>query len=139
MAQVQPLKLIPEEIKPSAAQANETDNRSTNAQGNRDSEVTSTTSPQTHRFDPDFTRTVINATGPKASPRMRKVMASLIQHVHDFARENEITVDEWMAGVEMVTAPQQKSWGRPYTFATVPIRPTPTDQPSRSHVHRRLQ
>jgi len=29
-------------------------------------------------------------------------MASLIQHVHDFARENEITVDEWMAGLELV-------------------------------------
>ena len=59
--------------------------------------------PQTHRFDPDFTQSVINATGPKASPRLRKVMASLIRHVHDFVRENEITVDEWMAGVEMVS------------------------------------
>lgn len=60
------------------------------------------TTPQTHRFDPSFTQSVIDATGPKASPRMRKVMASLIRHVHDFARENEITVGEWMAGVEMV-------------------------------------
>ena len=59
-------------------------------------------SKDSDRFDPNFTRNVINATGPKTSPRMRKVMASLIQHVHDFARENEITVDEWMAGVEMV-------------------------------------
>lgn len=62
----------------------------------------SVTTPQTHRFDPDFTQTVINAIGPKASPRMRKVMASLTRHIHDFARENEITVDEWMAGVELV-------------------------------------
>ena len=60
------------------------------------------TTPQTHRFDPNFTQSVINATGPKASPRMRKVMASLIQHVHDFARENEVTIDELMAGIEMV-------------------------------------
>lgn len=60
------------------------------------------TTPQIHRFDPDFTQRVINATGPKASLRLQKVMASLTQHVHDFARENEITVDEWMAGVEMV-------------------------------------
>ena len=59
--------------------------------------------PETHRFDPDFTQSVINATGPKASPRMRKVMASLIRHVHDFARENEITVDEYMAGIEMAS------------------------------------
>ena len=59
-------------------------------------------SQKTDRFDPDFTQNVINATGPKASPRIRKVMGNLIQHIHDFARENEITVDEWMAGVEMV-------------------------------------
>ena len=61
------------------------------------------TTPQTDRFNPNFTQSVINATGPKASPRMRKVMASLIRHVHDFARENEVTVDELMAGIEMVS------------------------------------
>ena len=54
------------------------------------------------RFDPNFTQQVINATGPKTSPRMRKVMSSLIQHLHDFARENELTVDEWMQGVELM-------------------------------------
>ncbi|KAF2194960.1 aromatic compound dioxygenase [Zopfia rhizophila CBS 207.26] len=56
----------------------------------------------THKFDPNFTQAVINATGPKASPRVRKITASLIQHLHDFARENEITVDEWMAGLELM-------------------------------------
>ncbi|KAK3044476.1 hypothetical protein LTS18_001192, partial [Coniosporium uncinatum] len=55
-----------------------------------------------HKFDLNFTKNVINATGPKASPRMRKVIGSLVQHLHDFARENELTVDEWMAAVEMV-------------------------------------
>ena len=54
------------------------------------------------RFDPNFTQHVIDATGPKATPRMRQVMSSLIKHVHDFARETELTVDEWMAGVEMI-------------------------------------
>jgi catechol 1,2-dioxygenase len=56
----------------------------------------------THKFNPHFTQAVINATGPKASPRVRKLTASLIQHLHDFARENELTVDEWMAGLELV-------------------------------------
>ena len=65
-------------------------------------EVQNESSSKTHRFDPDFTQNVIDATGPKARPRMRKVMGSLIQHIHDFARENEITVNEWMAGVELV-------------------------------------
>ena len=61
------------------------------------------------RFDPNFTQMVIDATGPKATPRMRKVMASLIRHVHDFARENELTVDEWMAGVDMLNRAGQMS------------------------------
>ncbi|KAG9236179.1 Intradiol ring-cleavage dioxygenase [Amylocarpus encephaloides] len=64
---------------------------------------------QDSRFDPNFTRHVIEATGPKTTPRMRKVMASLIQHVHDFARENEITIDEWMAAVDMMNWAGQMS------------------------------
>ncbi|KAK5109544.1 hypothetical protein LTR62_006895 [Meristemomyces frigidus] len=57
---------------------------------------------KTSRFDPAFTDAVINATGPKASPRLRQVMASLTRHLHDFCRENEITVEEYMAGVAMI-------------------------------------
>lgn len=63
----------------------------------------------TSRFDPNFTQNVINATGPKTSPRVRKLMASLIQHVHDFARENELTVDEWMEGVQLMNWAGQMS------------------------------
>jgi catechol 1,2-dioxygenase len=54
------------------------------------------------KFDPTFTQHVIDAMGPKTSPRMREVMTLLIRHVHDFAREAELTVDEWMAGVELL-------------------------------------
>ncbi|KAF2249539.1 aromatic compound dioxygenase [Trematosphaeria pertusa] len=57
---------------------------------------------KTHKFNPHFTQAVINATGPKASPRVRQLTTSLIRHLHDFARENELTVDEWMAGVELM-------------------------------------
>lgn len=63
----------------------------------------------TARFDPKFTQHVIEAIGPKATPRMRQVMSSLIQHVHDFARENEITIDEWMKGVELMNWAGQMS------------------------------
>jgi catechol 1,2-dioxygenase len=56
-----------------------------------------------HKFNPNFTQAVINATGPKATPRVRQLTAGLIQHLHDFARENELTVDEWMQGVELVS------------------------------------
>lgn len=56
------------------------------------------------KYDPNFTQNVINAIGPKATPRMRQLMSSLIRHVHDFARENDLTVDEWMKGVEVINA-----------------------------------
>lgn len=64
---------------------------------------TSTSGASTSKFDPDFTRNVINATGPNATPRARKVIGSLIQHLHDFLRENEVTVDEWMQSVDFVS------------------------------------
>ncbi|KAF2868058.1 Intradiol ring-cleavage dioxygenase [Massariosphaeria phaeospora] len=62
-----------------------------------------------HRFDPDFTNAVINAMGPKTDPRLRVVMSSLIRHLHDFTREVELTVDEWMAGVKFVNLVGQTS------------------------------
>jgi Catechol dioxygenase N terminus len=52
--------------------------------------------------DPNFTDNVISAIGPKTSPRMREVMTGLIRHLHGFARETNLTVSEWMAGVELV-------------------------------------
>lgn len=55
-----------------------------------------------HKFNPHFTQAVINATGPKATPRVRQLTTSLIQHLHDYARENELTIDEWMTGLELV-------------------------------------
>jgi len=64
------------------------------------------------RFDPNFTQNVINAMGPKTSPRLRQVMTSLIKHVHDFARETELTVDEWMAGVQLINWAGQMSTDR---------------------------
>jgi catechol 1,2-dioxygenase len=63
----------------------------------------------TDRFDPNFTRNVINAMGPKTSPRMREVMTCLTTHLHDFAREIELTVDEWMQGVQLLNLAGQMS------------------------------
>lgn len=64
------------------------------------------------RFDPNFTQTVIDAIGPGATPRTRQVMTSLIRHVHDFAREVELTIDEWMMGVEFLNTVGQISDGK---------------------------
>lgn len=53
-------------------------------------------------YDPNFTNMVINATGRRASPRMKEVLSGLIQHLHDWAREVDLTVDEWTEGVAMI-------------------------------------
>ncbi|KAI0021978.1 aromatic compound dioxygenase [Xylariomycetidae sp. FL0641] len=54
------------------------------------------------QYDPSFTDSVIAATGPKASPRLKQIMPSLLRHLHDFAREVDLTIAEWTAGVEMI-------------------------------------
>ena len=66
----------------------------------------------TPAFDPNFTQHVINAMGPQTNPRLREVMTALIRHVHDFAREVNLTVDEWMAGVELLNAAGKMSTDR---------------------------
>jgi len=60
--------------------------------------------PAASRFDPNFTSHVIETIGPKTDDRSRFVLSSLITHLHDFAREVELTVDEWMLGVQFVNS-----------------------------------
>ncbi|KAJ4421345.1 hypothetical protein N0V85_000216 [Neurospora sp. IMI 360204] len=55
-----------------------------------------------HRFDPNFTQAVIDGMGPNTTPRNRQVLGALTRHIHDFAREVELTMDEWMAGVKFI-------------------------------------
>ncbi|RYO88118.1 hypothetical protein DL766_000677 [Monosporascus sp. MC13-8B] len=57
---------------------------------------------QKPKYDPRFTDRVIAATGPGAHPRLARIMPSLVRHLHDFAREVDLTVDEWAAGVELI-------------------------------------
>ena len=56
------------------------------------------------RFDPNFTQHVIDTIGPKTSPRNRELLGCLIKHVHDFARETELSIDEWMMGVNFINS-----------------------------------
>jgi hydroxyquinol 1,2-dioxygenase len=39
---------------------------------------------------------------------LRQVMCSLVRHLHDFAREVDLTEAEWMKGIEFLTAVGQK-------------------------------
>lgn len=68
-----------------------------------------TTNGASARFDPTFTRRVIETMGPNMTPRNRQVMSALLTHLHDFAREVELTVDEWMTGVHFINAVGQIS------------------------------
>ncbi|KAE8350057.1 Intradiol ring-cleavage dioxygenase [Aspergillus coremiiformis] len=56
------------------------------------------------RFDPNFTPYVVNSMGPNTSERTRVVLSALIKHIHDFAREVELTPAEWMLGVEFINS-----------------------------------
>ena len=35
----------------------------------------------------------------ETNPRMREIMSSLVRHLHDFARDTQLTHDEWRTGI----------------------------------------
>jgi hydroxyquinol 1,2-dioxygenase len=43
-----------------------------------------------------------------ADPRFRRIMTSLIRHLHDFVREVELTEEEWFEAIKFLTATGQK-------------------------------
>lgn len=55
------------------------------------------------QLDADFTARVIASMGPNTPPRLAQIMPSLIRHMHTFAREVNLTVAEWAAGVKVVS------------------------------------
>ncbi|RMZ90824.1 hypothetical protein DV736_g1922, partial [Chaetothyriales sp. CBS 134916] len=61
------------------------------------------------KYDPHFTQNVIDAAGPNAHPRVKEVVSSLIRHLHDWAREVDLTADEWWEGLKQVNWAGQMS------------------------------
>jgi len=53
-----------------------------------------------HKYDPNFTQHVIDTCGPNTTPRMKQIFASAMRHLHDFAREIDLTPEEWLEGVK---------------------------------------
>jgi hydroxyquinol 1,2-dioxygenase len=51
-----------------------------------------------------ITDAVLAAQQGSPSPRLQQVMASLVRHLHDFAREVQLTEDEWFEGIRFLTA-----------------------------------
>jgi len=43
-----------------------------------------------------------------ANPRLKEIMAALVQNLHDFAREVDLTPEEWLQGISFLTAVGQK-------------------------------
>ncbi|EER35432.1 conserved hypothetical protein [Candida tropicalis MYA-3404] len=57
----------------------------------------------------EFTDAVKASMGPKATPKAKRMISSLIQHIHDFARENQLTTEEWLWGVNFINRIGQMS------------------------------
>ena len=56
----------------------------------------------------ELAQAVIDRMADCPSPRFRQLMTSMVAHAHAFAREVELTPDEWMAGIQFLTAIGQK-------------------------------
>jgi hydroxyquinol 1,2-dioxygenase len=41
-------------------------------------------------------------------PRLKEIMATLVRHLHEFAREVDLTPEEWLEGIRFLTAVGQK-------------------------------
>jgi hydroxyquinol 1,2-dioxygenase len=46
---------------------------------------------------------VIESFAPQTDPRLREVLASLVRHLHAFARDVELTIPEWERAIDFLT------------------------------------
>lgn len=58
----------------------------------------------THPVGADLTQAVLARLDNCSDPRFKAVMSALVAHLHAFMREVDLTSDEWMAGIEFLTA-----------------------------------
>lgn len=56
-----------------------------------------------------ITAEVLGRIGTKTDPRLREILTSAIRHLHDFAREVNLTEVEWLAGIQFLTRTGQLS------------------------------
>lgn len=50
-----------------------------------------------------ITEAVLARHAATADPRFKQIMTSLVNHLHDFAREVQLTEEEWFKGIEFLT------------------------------------
>jgi hydroxyquinol 1,2-dioxygenase len=51
----------------------------------------------------NITDAVLEQMATTTDPRMKEVMAAAVRHLHEFARETNLTPAEWIAGIEFMT------------------------------------
>ena len=56
----------------------------------------------------ELTDDVLKAFGATPDPRLRELITALVRHLHAFATETGLTPEEWMAGLQFLTATGQK-------------------------------
>jgi hydroxyquinol 1,2-dioxygenase len=56
----------------------------------------------------NITQAVIDRFADTPDARLKDIMTSLVRHLHDFAREVQLTEEEWFQGVQFLTATGQK-------------------------------
>ena len=56
----------------------------------------------------DFAQAVIDRMADCPDPRFKQVMTALVKHAHAFAREVDLTPEEWMAGIQFLTETGKK-------------------------------
>jgi len=55
-----------------------------------------------------ITKAALDQMSSTPNPRLKQIMASLVTHLHDFAREVDLTPEEWLEGIKFLTAVGQK-------------------------------
>jgi hydroxyquinol 1,2-dioxygenase len=71
--------------------------------------VTVTTETHMRAIDENtITDAALEQMASTPDPRLKQIMAALTRHLHDFAREVDLTPDEWLEGIKFLTAVGQK-------------------------------
>ena len=63
-----------------------------------------------------LTDRVLEAFGTTPDPRLRELITALIEHLHQFAVQTRLTPEEWLAGLQFLTATGQKCDARRQEF-----------------------
>jgi catechol 1,2-dioxygenase len=57
-----------------------------------------------HMTEDEITQEVVSRLDATPDPRLREVMQALVRHLHAFAKDVRLTDDEWMKGIQFLTA-----------------------------------